>query len=96
MQQFRKALAIWSFPQSWVLLDQLAGALLGHNGPALVEFPVPRQELSMPPTITLEQAKGFSVFMMKQFSVDAATRSLISPVLISFAKVTPEVFIEPD
>lgn len=65
MQQFRKALAIWNLPQSWVLLDQLAGALLGHNGPALVEFPVPRQELSMPPTITLEQAKGFSVFMMK-------------------------------
>ena len=24
-----------------------------------------RQELSMPPTITLEQAKGFSLFMMK-------------------------------
>jgi len=38
---------------------------LNYDGPALVEIPVPRQELSMPPTITLEQAKGFSLFMMK-------------------------------
>jgi pyruvate dehydrogenase (quinone) len=31
----------------------------------LVEVQISRQELSMPPTITLEQAKGFSLFMMK-------------------------------
>jgi len=36
-----------------------------HDGPALVEVVVSRQELSMPPTITLEQAKGFSLFMMR-------------------------------
>jgi pyruvate dehydrogenase (quinone) len=38
---------------------------LQHDGPALVEVPVSRQELSMPPTITLEEAKGFTLFMMK-------------------------------
>ena len=38
---------------------------LKHNGPALVEVPVSRQELSMPPTITLAEAKGFSLFMLK-------------------------------
>ena len=38
---------------------------LKHDGPALVEIPVPRQELSMPPTITYEEAKGFSLFMLK-------------------------------
>ena len=38
---------------------------LQHTGPALVQIPVPRQELSMPPAITLEQARGFSLFMMK-------------------------------
>ena len=38
---------------------------LKYDGPALVEIPVSRQELSMPPTITLEQAKGFSLFMMR-------------------------------
>jgi pyruvate dehydrogenase (quinone) len=38
---------------------------LRHDGPALVEVLVPRQELSMPPTITLEQMKGFSLFMLK-------------------------------
>jgi pyruvate dehydrogenase (quinone) len=38
---------------------------LEHDGPALVEVPVHRQELAMPPTITLEQMKGFSLFMLK-------------------------------
>jgi len=38
---------------------------LNHKGPALIEVPVSRQELSMPPTITYEQAKGFGLFMLK-------------------------------
>jgi pyruvate dehydrogenase (quinone) len=38
---------------------------LRHDGPALVEVLVNRQELSMPPTITLEQVRGFSLFMLK-------------------------------
>jgi len=38
---------------------------LKHDGPALVEIRVHRQELSMPPTITLEQVTGFSLFMLK-------------------------------
>jgi pyruvate dehydrogenase (quinone) len=38
---------------------------LKHQGPALVEIPVSRQELSMPPTITYEEAKGFGLFMLK-------------------------------
>jgi pyruvate dehydrogenase (quinone) len=38
---------------------------LQHKGPALVEVLVSRQELSMPPTITLEQMKGFSLFALK-------------------------------
>ena len=38
---------------------------LKHDGPALVEVVVSRQELSMPPNITYEQVKGFSLFMMK-------------------------------
>jgi len=36
-----------------------------HDGPALLEVPVQRQELAMPPTITLEQMTGFSLFMLK-------------------------------
>jgi pyruvate dehydrogenase (quinone) len=38
---------------------------LAHDGPALVEVLVSRQELSMPPTITFEQAKGFGLFALK-------------------------------
>jgi pyruvate dehydrogenase (quinone) len=38
---------------------------LEHDGPALIEIPVSRLELSMPPTITFEQAKGFGLFALK-------------------------------
>jgi len=38
---------------------------LQHDGPALVEVLVHRQELAMPPTITFEQMTGFSLFMLK-------------------------------
>ena len=38
---------------------------LQHDGPALVDVHVSRQELSMPPTISLEQMTGFSLFMLK-------------------------------
>ncbi len=40
-------------------------AALSHDGPALVEVLVNRQELSMPPTITAEQVKGFSLYMIR-------------------------------
>ena len=40
-------------------------AALAHDGPALVEVLVHRQELSMPPTISLDQAWGFSLYMIR-------------------------------
>jgi pyruvate dehydrogenase (quinone) len=36
-----------------------------HNGPALVDVVVNRMELSMPPTIKLEQAIGFNIWAIK-------------------------------
>src|SRR5467141_2869957 len=36
-----------------------------HDGPALIDAVVNRTELSMPPTITAEQVKGFSLFTLK-------------------------------
>jgi len=38
---------------------------LEHDGPALVEVLVHRQELAMPPSISLEQVTGFGIFMAK-------------------------------
>src|ERR1700756_3083734 len=46
-------------------VEPLIAQALKHDGPAVVEVFVARQELAMPPTITLEQAKGFSLFMTK-------------------------------
>jgi pyruvate dehydrogenase (quinone) len=36
-----------------------------HDGPALVEVPVHRRELAMPPTISLDQVTGFGIFMIR-------------------------------
>jgi pyruvate dehydrogenase (quinone) len=38
---------------------------LKHDGPALVEVPVYREELVMPPTITLGEMKGFTLFTLR-------------------------------
>jgi len=46
-------------------VEPILAKALKHDGAALIEVPVSRQELSMPPTITYEQAKGFSLFMMR-------------------------------
>jgi pyruvate dehydrogenase (quinone) len=48
--------------------DDLTPALrqaLDHDGPALVDVVTARQELAIPPKIQLEQAKGFSLYLLK-------------------------------
>jgi pyruvate dehydrogenase (quinone) len=40
-------------------------AALAHEGPVLVDAVVNRSELAMPPSITLEMAKGFTLYMVK-------------------------------
>ena len=57
---------------------------LDHDGPCLVDVKVNRQELSMPPTIMLEQALGFSLYMMRAILsgrgdeiIDLATTNLL-------------------
>jgi pyruvate dehydrogenase (quinone) len=46
-------------------LRQALERAFAHNGPALVEVIVNRQELSMPPAISAEQALGFSLYMLR-------------------------------
>src|ERR1700758_4631052 len=50
-------------------LDGVLRAALAHDGPALVDVHTARQELAMPPKITLVQAKGFTLY---------ATRTILS------------------
>jgi pyruvate dehydrogenase (quinone) len=40
-------------------------AALSHDGPVLVDAVVNRTELAMPPAVTLEMAKGFTLYMVK-------------------------------
>jgi pyruvate dehydrogenase (quinone) len=46
-------------------LESVLREALAHNGPALVDAVVKRQELSMPPTIELKQAQGFGLYALK-------------------------------
>ena len=41
------------------------GAAFAHDGPVLIDAVVNRTELAMPPAITLEMAKGFSLYMLR-------------------------------
>ena len=43
----------------------LLSQALEHEGPALVDVTVNRQELAMPPSINLAQIKGFTLYMIK-------------------------------
>jgi pyruvate dehydrogenase (quinone) len=46
-------------------LEEALRAAFDHPGPALVSVKVANQELSMPPTIDFEQAKGFGIYLIK-------------------------------
>jgi pyruvate dehydrogenase (quinone) len=46
-------------------LEPALAAAFAHDGPALIDVVTARQELSIPPAITAEQAKGFSLYAIR-------------------------------
>jgi Thiamine pyrophosphate-requiring enzymes [acetolactate synthase, pyruvate dehydrogenase (cytochrome), glyoxylate carboligase, phosphonopyruvate decarboxylase] len=46
-------------------LEDALRAAFDHDGPALVDVVTARQELSIPPTITAAQAKGFTLYALR-------------------------------
>lgn len=46
-------------------LDAALTAAFAHDGPALIDVVTARQELSIPPTITAEQVKGFTLYALR-------------------------------
>jgi pyruvate dehydrogenase (quinone) len=46
-------------------VDESIATALSHDGPVLIDAVVNRTELVMPPSITTEMAKGFSLYMVK-------------------------------
>ena len=51
-------------------------AAFAHDGPVLIDAVVNRMELAMPPAVSLEMAKGFSLYMMKAV-INGSTDELI-------------------
>ncbi|WP_445168225.1 ubiquinone-dependent pyruvate dehydrogenase [Mycolicibacterium sp. Dal123E01] len=46
-------------------LEQAIADALAHDGPALIDVVTARQELSIPPAISAEQAKGFTLYAIR-------------------------------
>ena len=46
-------------------LPDAMAEMIAHDGPVVLEVDTAKEELVMPPQIKLEQAKGFSLYMMK-------------------------------
>ena len=46
-------------------VDEEIATAFSHDGPVLVDAVVNRTELAMPPSITMEMAKGFTLYMVK-------------------------------
>jgi pyruvate dehydrogenase (quinone) len=46
-------------------LEDALRAAFGHDGPALVDVRTARQELALPPKLTLGQLKGFTLYATK-------------------------------
>ena len=46
-------------------VDAGIAAAFAHDGPVLIDAVVTRQELALPPSITVEMAKGLSLYMVK-------------------------------
>ncbi|QRM29711.1 ubiquinone-dependent pyruvate dehydrogenase [Microvirga sp. VF16] len=46
-------------------VEEGIAAALAHDGPVLVDAVVNRTEVAMPPSITLDMAKGFTLYMVK-------------------------------
>jgi pyruvate dehydrogenase (quinone) len=68
--------------------SQLDGALteaLHHDGPALVEVITARQELSIPPAITAEQVKGFTLYGIRTI-LDGRGTELLDLVTTNIAR----------
>jgi pyruvate dehydrogenase (quinone) len=55
-------------------------AALAHDGPVLVDAVVNRQELAIPPKITIEMAKGFTLYMVKAVMSGRADEVLVLAV----------------
>jgi pyruvate dehydrogenase (quinone) len=57
-------------------LEQALSEAFAYDGPAVVDVVTARQELSIPPSITAEQAKGFSLYAIRTIMAGRADELL--------------------
>jgi pyruvate dehydrogenase (quinone) len=52
-------------PERFAKASQAGADVVAHDGPVLIDAVVNRTGLAMPPSVTVEMAKGFSLYMVK-------------------------------
>ena len=57
-------------------LESALAEAFAHDGPAVIDVVTARQELSIPPAITVEQAKGFSLYAIRTIMAGRADELL--------------------
>ncbi len=66
-------------------LEAAIGDAFAHAGPAVIDVVTDRQELVIPPEIKLEQAKGFSLWMMKAI-LNGEANEILSMAKTAFSR----------
>jgi pyruvate dehydrogenase (quinone) len=66
-------------------LEEALTDAFAYNGPAVVDVVTARQELAIPPAITLEQAKGFSLYAIRTI-LDGRADELLDLVTTNVAR----------
>ena len=75
-------------------VDAGVAAALAHPGPALIDAVVNRTELAMPPSVTVEMAKGFTLYMVKAV-MNGRGDELIELALVDRAREIARMFPAP-
>jgi thiamine pyrophosphate-dependent acetolactate synthase large subunit-like protein len=63
--QFAETLAAAGVKRIYGIVGDERAAALAHDGPVLVDAVVSKTVLPIPPAITTEMAKGFTLYMVK-------------------------------
>jgi pyruvate dehydrogenase (quinone) len=69
-------------------MDEGMAAALAHDGPVMVDAVVNRTELAVPPSITLEMAKGFTIYMVQALKSLAVVPRRREGIFLDWPKFT--------
>ena len=76
-------------------MDEALQTAFRTDGPVLVDVVVAKEELAIPPQIKLEQAKGFSLYMLRAI-ISGRGDEVIELAKTNWLQVKQKQYVEPD